>query len=463
MPEDHGPSSCPSCKILRDELHAVNEFSQVIGSASDLDELYWLMADSIALILGVDDLVLYLRDGEMLIQKAAFGVKEEDRAIFQPIEIPIGSGIVGTAAATGIPQLVDDVSTFPGYIPDQYEGASELAVPVISENRVIGVFDTESRKKNNYQKKDRQLLERLSRIAAPRIQAATQRGRLEEAVVFLMEERQQSLTQEIRESGNIPLPGHEIGLFRLERLLALRERTTLWEANQTDLGRPVFLQILHRDKAASKQSIAFLERAQVASRLHHPNIAEVFGCGEDAGWFWTSQEHVPQAQLLSTFLDSTSRMPSLPEDYFSAVLWVFRRVADGIKHAHRMNVAHGNLTVEQLVLRPGEEPKIIGFGRSVEEGDPSAFAEDVVGLVEALYRALTFRPSDREKFVPPSLVRPECPIHLDALCKEALAGSSTALPTIGSVRESLETLKTTPREKEGGSFFRNWLGKFSGA
>lgn len=462
MSEDLGLSSCPSCEVLRDELLAVNEFAEIIGSASDIDTLHWVMADTIASILGVDDLVLYLRDGEKLIQKSAFGIKEEDREIFKPIEIPVGAGIVGTAAGTGKSQLINDIATFPGYIPDQYKGASELAVPVIFEKRVIGVFDTESHKKNNYSKRDRQLLERLSRIAAPRIQAAIQRAKLEEAVVFLMEEREQFVKPEIRASGNIPLPGDEVGCFQLNRLLALGEETTLWEATQKDLKRPVILKILHRDKA-SKQANNFLEKARVASRLHHRNIAEVYGCGEDDGWIWISQEHVPHAQPLAAFLDSAHKLPSLPEDYFSLVFWLLKRATEGLAYAHSQGVTHGDFTVEQLILRPGEEPKIIAFGERATEGDSKSFAEDLRSLVRVIYQTITFRSPDEKNFVPPSLIRPECPPPLDEMCRKFLVESPNSNPTVKGILASLEIPQCESPTKAGGSFFRNWLAKFSGA
>jgi len=462
MTEELGTTSCPSCKILTHELRAVHEFAQTIGSASNLDTLYWVMADSIASIMDVDDLVLYLRDGNMLVQKSSFGVKEEDRKIFMPIRIPIGSGIVGTAAQTGLSQLVDDTSTFPGYIPDQYGGLSELAVPVIFEDRVIGIFDTESTKKGNYSERDQQLLEKLSMIAAPRIQASIQRGKLEEAVVFLMEEREQRVKPEIRASGNIPMPGNEIGVFQLDRLLALHTETTLWEATQTDLKRPVILKVIHRDKA-DKQTDHFLEKARAASRLHHKNIAEVYGCGENDGWVWISQEHVPNAQLFTSFIEGVHKLPTLPEDYFSLVFWILKRAAEGFEYAHSQGIAHGNFTADELILRPGEEPKILAFGQPEAKEDHSSFSEDLRSLVKVIYQAITFREPSARNFVLPSLIRPECPSALDELSQNFLAGSPGSPHTMQVILKTLEMPQKEIVEEKGGAFFRNWLKKFSGA
>ena len=57
-------------------------------------------------LLGFEDCIIYLLDEgrNVLVQKAAWGPKlAKDLTINQPIEIPIGQGIVGSVARTGKP------------------------------------------------------------------------------------------------------------------------------------------------------------------------------------------------------------------------------------------------------------------------------------------------------------------------------------------------------------------------
>lgn len=463
MPNSPGQPSCPSCKSLRDELLGLNEFTEIVGSQSNLNELYWTMSDTIASILGVKDLVLYLREGEMLIQKSAYGIKKSDRKIFEPIEIPIGSGIVGTAATTGLSQRVDDTSKFPGYIPDQFKGQSELAVPVLFENRVIGVFDTESKNKNGYTKKDCQILERLARIAGPRIQTIIQKEKLEEAVVFLMDEREQTLKNNMRKSGNVPFPGQEIGLFRLERMLNLGKTSTLWEATQQDLGRPVILQVLHQNKGETEKSIRFIQKAKVASQLQHPNIAEVYDCGEDESWFWISLEHLPSPQLLSVFADSMSRLPSLPEHYYSAIAWTLKRVAGALHYAHSRNVVHGQISTRNLILNPKEEPQVIGFGEATSTDLVNKKITDVVDFSKSAYQAITFRPFQEEgDFIPPNLIRPECPDFLNSFCEKTLNCLDRSQLSMEFILELLAKPEKSDSSDHESSILRNLLRRLSG-
>lgn len=60
------------------------------------------------------------------------------------IRIPLGKGVCGTAAKTKKIQLVDDVNKFPGHIACDEISRSEVVVPVIKNDRLIGVLDIDS-------------------------------------------------------------------------------------------------------------------------------------------------------------------------------------------------------------------------------------------------------------------------------------------------------------------------------
>jgi sigma-B regulation protein RsbU (phosphoserine phosphatase) len=58
--------------------------------------------------------------------------------------VPLGKGVVGQVALTRQPVLLNDVSTADYYIPANPDVRSELTVPLIAKNRLIGVMDLES-------------------------------------------------------------------------------------------------------------------------------------------------------------------------------------------------------------------------------------------------------------------------------------------------------------------------------
>jgi sigma-B regulation protein RsbU (phosphoserine phosphatase) len=87
---------------------------------------------------------------------------------------PLGKGVVGQVAATRQPMLINDVSTVPGYIPANPNVRSELAVPLIVKNRLIGVMDLESEQLGYFKAEHLRLLT----LTASRIAQAIENARL---------------------------------------------------------------------------------------------------------------------------------------------------------------------------------------------------------------------------------------------------------------------------------------------
>jgi L-methionine (R)-S-oxide reductase len=87
------------------------------------------------------------------------------------IRIPFGKGVCGTAAVTREPQRVDDVDAFPGHIACDSASASELVVPIVDGDRLIGVLDLDSPRKARFDAEDVAGCTELARILAPRLAA----------------------------------------------------------------------------------------------------------------------------------------------------------------------------------------------------------------------------------------------------------------------------------------------------
>jgi GAF domain-containing protein len=80
------------------------------------------------------------------------------------IRIAIGSGVCGTAAATGETQCVADVHAFPGHIACDAASASELVVPILVGGRVIAVLDLDSPLPGRFDAEDVAGGERLAQL-----------------------------------------------------------------------------------------------------------------------------------------------------------------------------------------------------------------------------------------------------------------------------------------------------------
>ena len=85
------------------------------------------------------------------------------------IRIEVGKGVCGTAAATRETQLVTDVHAFPGHIACDAASASEIVVPLIAGDRLIGVLDIDSPIVGRFDEADRRGCEAIARMIEARL------------------------------------------------------------------------------------------------------------------------------------------------------------------------------------------------------------------------------------------------------------------------------------------------------
>ncbi|GIC76410.1 GAF domain-containing protein [Moritella sp. F3] len=110
-----------------------------------------LMAEENNLIANLANLSALLFMELEDINWAGFYLCENDELVLGPfqglpacIRIPIGRGVCGTAASTLQSQLVTDVHDFPGHIACDAASNSEIVIPIVVNNKLIGVLDIDS-------------------------------------------------------------------------------------------------------------------------------------------------------------------------------------------------------------------------------------------------------------------------------------------------------------------------------
>jgi GAF domain-containing protein len=80
------------------------------------------------------------------------------------VRIPLGKGVCGTAAATREMQVVRDVDAFAGHIACDAASRSEIVVPLVDGDRLVGVFDVDSPDLARFDDEDRSGMQRLCAI-----------------------------------------------------------------------------------------------------------------------------------------------------------------------------------------------------------------------------------------------------------------------------------------------------------
>jgi sigma-B regulation protein RsbU (phosphoserine phosphatase) len=135
--------------------------------------------------------------------------------------VPAHEGIVGAAAALRRPIIVPDTALDPRYRMVNTETRSELAVPMISKNRVVGVMDLESPQLNYFTPDHVQVLS----ILAAHLAVSIENARLYEQVARdeMRMERDLNAARRIQGALLPRLPGPEFGLDIAARVVSSRE------------------------------------------------------------------------------------------------------------------------------------------------------------------------------------------------------------------------------------------------
>jgi len=156
---------------LTELLTLLLEVSEKITSTLDLDELMSRIAQVVKRAIDYEVFAILLLNEKTQELRVRFSLGHP-QAVVRNLVIKVGEGIVGRAAQTARAVLVSDVREDPAYIASLPSVRSELAVPLLSKNRVIGVIDLESPWPDFFTESHRNILELLAGRMAMAIENA---------------------------------------------------------------------------------------------------------------------------------------------------------------------------------------------------------------------------------------------------------------------------------------------------
>lgn len=126
----------------------VSDKSDWLSSLANVSATIWLLLDDI--------------------NWAGFYLYKNEELILGPFQgkpactnIALGKGVCGTAAIKRETQLVKNVHEFEGHIACDSDSKSEIVIPIVKDDRLIGVLDIDSPIYNRFDEEDRQGLEKL--------------------------------------------------------------------------------------------------------------------------------------------------------------------------------------------------------------------------------------------------------------------------------------------------------------
>ncbi len=158
---------------VNQELGRLQALTDTALSHLALDDLLQELLARIASVIGVEDVCILLldADGQQLRLQATQGLAD---AVAVGATIPVGQGLSGRVAEARAPLVAEELSTFPLWYPQARETEqSAAAVPLVVEERLLGVVYVGSAAPHRFTEAEMQLLQR----AADRIALAIDRTR----------------------------------------------------------------------------------------------------------------------------------------------------------------------------------------------------------------------------------------------------------------------------------------------
>jgi phosphoserine phosphatase RsbU/P len=176
-------------------LVLLNEIARELTSILNLDELLKRIAELLSRLIDYQMFsILLLEDGGETLRHR-FSLRFQENTHLKH-EVPLGRGLVGYAAEHKQAVLVPDVSKDPRYIALNPETRSELTVPLIYKDKVIGVLDLEHTRRGFFTEDHKRTVTTL----AAQVAIAIENARLYEEIARQEKrlERDLSLARELQ-------------------------------------------------------------------------------------------------------------------------------------------------------------------------------------------------------------------------------------------------------------------------
>jgi phosphoserine phosphatase RsbU/P len=198
-------------RTLKALAHISREFSSILN----LSELLGKIAEAMRALINYDAFSILLVDHEARALRHRFSIRYDQRVDID--NIPLGKGITGAAATSREVVRVHDTTRDPRYIASHTDIRSEVAVPLVVQDRVVGVMDLESDRVGYFTDDHVQTLT----VLAPQIASSVENARLYEEL-SLNQRRMEEDLKAARELQRVMLPDATPEIEGMEAAVRLR-------------------------------------------------------------------------------------------------------------------------------------------------------------------------------------------------------------------------------------------------
>ncbi|MFQ3581911.1 MAG: GAF domain-containing SpoIIE family protein phosphatase [Chloracidobacterium sp.] len=169
---DTAPSTATEALSFETKFRLLLEITRAISTSLDLDETLSLIIDSVKSFVPYDAAAIYILETNGRDRRIRATVyRGYDEAAMERM-LHLGEGFVGWVIQSGGAIVIPDVRNDQRYISSDPLTMSEIAVPIVANNRIIGALNLESRTLNAYRAADLEVLTLFASTAAISIEKA---------------------------------------------------------------------------------------------------------------------------------------------------------------------------------------------------------------------------------------------------------------------------------------------------
>src|SRR5438132_757876 len=137
--------------------------------------------------------------------------------------------------------------------------------------------------------------------------------------------------------------GTKLGRYEIRSKLGAGGMGEVYLAQDTKLDRKVALKILPAELASNRDRMErFVREAKSAAALSHPNIAQIFEIGEDAGTHYITMEFIDGLTLREKIHRERADLRNL--------LRFLQHVAEGLAKAHAAGIVHRDVKPDNIMI-----------------------------------------------------------------------------------------------------------------
>jgi eukaryotic-like serine/threonine-protein kinase len=130
----------------------------------------------------------------------------------------------------------------------------------------------------------------------------------------------------------------------------------VYRVRDLHLEREVALKVLHPSLTQDPEVVErFRREAQLAARLNHPNIVNIYDIGERSGLLWYTMELI-NGPSVAQLVEREGPLP------LERVLRILREALSALAHAHSSGLVHRDIKPENMLIAPDGSLQITDFG-----------------------------------------------------------------------------------------------------